>query len=76
MKHDENENNEIEKKNDIPKTSQMKMLQIVKKLFRRLQICEQKNHRINNIKISIRRNQILTSNLHFYCNFRFRRIIY
>ena len=44
MKHDKNENDEIEKKNDTLKTNQMKMLQIIEKLFRRLQICEQKNH--------------------------------
>ena len=76
IKHDENENDEIEKKNDTLKTNQMKMLQIIEKLFRRLQIYKQKNHRMNNMKISIRRNQILTSNLYFYRNFWFRQIIY
>ena len=44
MKHDKNENDEIEKKNDTLKTNQMKMLQIIKKLFQRLQICKQKNY--------------------------------
>ena len=43
-KHDQNKNDEIEKKNDTLKTNQMKILQIIEKSFRRLQIDEQKNH--------------------------------
>lgn len=44
MKHDEKKNNEVEKKNETLKADQVKVLQIIEELFRRLQICEQKNH--------------------------------
>ena len=82
MKHNKNENDEIEKKNDTLKTNQMKILQIIEKLFRRLQIYEQKNHQnkqyknFNSSKLNIDIEFTFLSQFSISSNYLLKRFFY